>query len=96
MLRLVLLTRHQAFPYCATNQIRNNYLYPQNINFDVDEHQVQSTTRFAKWDSDCDFISQPKTKKAEVKVEVKAEEPKTEAKKENEWVEDADGNFVKK
>ncbi|SVC26833.1 uncharacterized protein METZ01_LOCUS279687 [marine metagenome] len=40
--------------------------------------------------------TQPKTKKAEVKVEVKAEEPKTEAKKENEWVEDADGNFVKK
>jgi len=37
--------------------------YPQNINFDVDEHQVQSTTRFAKWDSDCGFISQPKTKK---------------------------------
>tara|TARA_R100001594_G_scaffold43247_1_gene75419 strand:+ start:1268 stop:1552 length:285 start_codon:yes stop_codon:yes gene_type:complete len=38
--------------------------YPQNINFDVDEHQVQSTTRFAKWDSDCAFISQPKTKTA--------------------------------
>ena len=37
--------------------------YPQNINYDVDEHQVQSTTRFAKWDSDCAFISQPKTKK---------------------------------
>ena len=37
--------------------------YPQNINFDVDEHQVQSTTRFGIWDSDCGFISQPKTKK---------------------------------
>ena len=37
--------------------------YPQNINQDVDEHQVQSTTRFAKWDNDCAFISQPKTKK---------------------------------
>ena len=37
--------------------------YPQNINYDVDEHKVQSTTRFAKWDSDCAFISQPKTKK---------------------------------
>ena len=38
--------------------------YPQNINYDVDEHQVQSDTRFAKWDSDCDFISKPKTKNA--------------------------------
>ena len=36
--------------------------YPQNINFDVDEHQVQSTTRFAKWDSDCFFKLQPTTK----------------------------------
>ena len=31
--------------------------YPQNINYDVDEHQLQSETRFAKWDNDCDFIS---------------------------------------
>jgi hypothetical protein len=38
--------------------------YPQNINYDVDEHQLQSDTRFAKWDSDCDFISKPKTKNA--------------------------------
>ena len=38
--------------------------YPQNINYDVAEHQVQSDTRFAKWDSDCDFISKPKTKNA--------------------------------
>jgi|GEM_PF-7062264 len=38
--------------------------YPQNINFDVDEHQVQSTTRFGKWDNDCDFIFKPKTKTA--------------------------------
>ena len=38
--------------------------YPQNINYDVDEHQVQSDTRFAKWDSDCGFISKPKTKTA--------------------------------
>ena len=38
--------------------------YPQNINQDVDDHQVQSTTRFAKWDNDCAFISQPKTKTA--------------------------------
>ena len=37
--------------------------YPQNINYDVDEHQVQSTTRFAKWDSDCFFCKEPKTKK---------------------------------
>jgi hypothetical protein len=37
--------------------------YPQNINFDVDEAKMQSTTRLAKWDSDCAFISQPKTKK---------------------------------
>ena len=37
--------------------------YPQNTNFDVDEHQVQSTTRFAKWDSDCFFKLQPTTKK---------------------------------
>ena len=36
--------------------------YPQNINYDVDEHQVQSTTRFAKWNSDCGFILKPKTK----------------------------------
>ena len=36
--------------------------YPQNINYDVDEHQVQSDTRFAKWNSDCGFISKPKTK----------------------------------
>jgi UDP-N-acetylglucosamine pyrophosphorylase len=38
--------------------------YPQNMNYDVDEHQVQSTTRFAKWDNDCGFISKPKTKNA--------------------------------
>ena len=38
--------------------------YPQNKNYDVDEHQLQSDTRFAKWDSDCDFISKPKTKNA--------------------------------
>ena len=38
--------------------------YPQNINFDVDEHQVQSDTRFAKWDNDCSFVSKPKTKTA--------------------------------
>ena len=37
--------------------------YPQNINYDVDEHQVQSDTRFAKWDSDCFFCKEPKTKK---------------------------------
>jgi hypothetical protein len=37
-------------------------LYPQNINYDVDEHQVQSDTRFAKWDSDCFFCKEPKTK----------------------------------
>ena len=36
--------------------------YPQNINYDVDEHQVQSTTRFGIWNSDCDFILTPKTK----------------------------------
>ena len=38
--------------------------YPQNINYDVDEHQVQSDTRFAKWDSDCFFCKEPKTKTA--------------------------------
>jgi len=38
--------------------------YPQNINQDVDDHQIQSTTRFAKWDNDCDFVSKPKTKTA--------------------------------
>ena len=38
--------------------------YPQNINHDVEEHQVQSDTRFAKWDSDCFFCKEPKTKKA--------------------------------
>ena len=38
--------------------------YPQNMNYDVDDHQVQSTTRFAKWDNDCGFISKPKTKNA--------------------------------
>ena len=38
--------------------------YPQNKNYDVEEHQLQSDTRFAKWDSDCDFISKPKTKNA--------------------------------
>ena len=38
--------------------------YPQNINYDVDEHQVQSDTRFAKWDSDCFFCKEPKTKNA--------------------------------
>ena len=38
--------------------------YPQNINHDVDEHQVQSDTRFAKWDSDCFFCKEPKTKNA--------------------------------
>ena len=37
--------------------------YPQNINYDVDEHQVQSDTRFAKWNSDCFFCKEPKTKK---------------------------------
>ena len=36
--------------------------YPQNINYDVDEHQLQSDTRFAKWDSDCFFCKEPKTK----------------------------------
>ena len=36
--------------------------YPQNINQDVDDHQVQSTTRFGIWDNDCGFISKPKTK----------------------------------
>jgi len=36
--------------------------YPQSINFDVDEHQIQSTTRFGIWNSDCDFILKPKTK----------------------------------
>ena len=36
--------------------------YPQNINHDCDEHQVQSTTRFAKWDNDCGFVFKPKTK----------------------------------
>ena len=36
--------------------------YPQNINFDVAEHQVQSDTRFAKWDGDCFFCKEPKTK----------------------------------
>ena len=38
--------------------------YPQNINHDVDEHQVQSDTRFAKWNSDCFFCKEPKTKNA--------------------------------
>ena len=38
--------------------------YPQNINHDVDEHQDQSDTRFAKWDSDCFFCKEPKTKNA--------------------------------
>ena len=37
--------------------------YPQNINYDVEEHQVQSDTRFAKWDNDCFFCKEPKTKK---------------------------------
>ena len=37
--------------------------YPQNINYDVDEHQLQSDTRFAKWDNDCFFCKEPKTKK---------------------------------
>jgi hypothetical protein len=37
--------------------------YPQNKNYDVEEHQVQSDTRFAKWDSDCFFCKEPKTKK---------------------------------
>ena len=36
--------------------------YPQNTNFDVDEHQVQSTTRFGIWNSDCFFKLQPTTK----------------------------------
>jgi len=36
--------------------------YPQNINYDVDEHQVQSDTRFAKWDSDCFFVKNQKQK----------------------------------
>ena len=30
--------------------------YPQNINYDVADHQVQSDTRFAKWVSDCFFL----------------------------------------
>ena len=38
--------------------------YPQNKNYDVDEHQVQSTTRFGIWDNDCGFIFKPKTKNA--------------------------------
>ena len=38
--------------------------YPQNINYDVDEHQLQSDTRFAKWNSDCFFCKEPKTKNA--------------------------------
>jgi len=37
--------------------------YPQNKNYDVDDHQVQSETRFAKWNSDCFFCKEPKTKK---------------------------------
>ena len=37
--------------------------YPQNKNYDVDEGQLQSDTRFAKWDSDCFFCKEPKTKK---------------------------------
>ena len=37
--------------------------YPQNINHDVDEGQLQSDTRFAKWDNDCFFCKEPKTKK---------------------------------
>ena len=36
--------------------------YPQNINYDVEEHQVQSTTRFGVWNSECAFILTPKTK----------------------------------
>ena len=36
--------------------------YPQNKNYDVEEHQLQSDTRFAKWDNDCDFVFKPKTK----------------------------------
>ena len=36
--------------------------YPQNTNFDVDKHQVQSTTRFGQWDNDCFFKLQPTTK----------------------------------
>ena len=36
--------------------------YPQNINQDMDIHQVQSTMRFGKWDNDCDFVFEPKTK----------------------------------
>ena len=38
--------------------------YPQNINFDVDDAKVQSTTRFGQWDNDCGFILKPKTKNA--------------------------------
>ena len=38
--------------------------YPQNKNYDVDEGQLQSDTRFAKWDSDCFFCKEPKTKNA--------------------------------
>ena len=38
--------------------------YPQNINHDVDEGQLQSDTRFAKWDNDCFFCKEPKTKTA--------------------------------
>ena len=49
------------------NTIKNDDLfkitfYPQNINYDFDDHQIQSTTRFAKWDNDCDFVFKPKTK----------------------------------
>ena len=42
--------------------------YPQNINHDVDEGQLQSDTRFAKWDSDCFFCKEPKTKKTSTYV----------------------------
>jgi len=36
--------------------------YPQNMNADVEDHQVQSTTRLASWNDDCDFVFKPKTK----------------------------------
>ena len=36
--------------------------YPQNMNADVEDHQVQSTTRLASWNEDCDFVFKPKTK----------------------------------
>jgi hypothetical protein len=37
--------------------------YPQNINDDIEESEMQPTTRVAIWNSDCDFVLKPKTKK---------------------------------